>query len=154
MRMVYQGTAMDGELSKTLVAGQTELRQWQSVHAANREMLRLLQATQKDPQHLVVAPASLLESQPTLRQLKQGLVEAQLRASVLAGTVTEVIPIGCRPPGGAGYQACDLPGSGRRHSWGRGRDSLDRRSHSRGPELDCHPAIPQGTSGRHVRRIL
>ena len=75
MRMVYQGTAMDGELSKTLVAGKTELRQWKSVQAANREMLRLLQATQKDPQHLVVAPTSLLESQPTLRQLKQGLVE-------------------------------------------------------------------------------
>jgi polysaccharide biosynthesis transport protein len=92
MRMVYQGTAMDGELSKTLVAGQTELRQWKSVQAANREMLRLLQATQKDPQQLVVAPAALLESQPTLRQLKQGLVEAQLRASVLAGTVTEGHP--------------------------------------------------------------
>jgi uncharacterized protein involved in exopolysaccharide biosynthesis len=92
MRMVYQGTAMDGELSKTLVAGQTELRQWKSVQAANREMLRLLQATQQDPQQLVVAPAPLLESQPTLRQLKQGLVEAQLRASVLAGTVTEGHP--------------------------------------------------------------
>ncbi len=92
MRMVYQGPAMDGELSKTLVAGQTELRQWKSVQAANREMLRLLQATQKDPQQLVIAPASLLESQPTLRQLKQGLVEAQLRASVLAGTVTEGHP--------------------------------------------------------------
>src|SRR5215472_1839048 len=55
-------------------------------------MLRLLQATQEDPQQLVVAPASLLESQPTLGQFKQGLVEAQLRASVLAGTVTEGHP--------------------------------------------------------------
>jgi succinoglycan biosynthesis transport protein ExoP len=92
LRMVYQGTAMDGELSKTVFAGQSELRQWRSVQAANREMLRLLQATQQDPQQLVVAPAPLLESQPTLRQLKQGLVEAQLRASVLAGTVTEGHP--------------------------------------------------------------
>jgi hypothetical protein len=55
-------------------------------------MLRLLQATQEDPQQLVVALASLLESQPTLGLLKQGLVEAQLRASVLAGTVTEGHP--------------------------------------------------------------
>jgi hypothetical protein len=50
MRTVYQGTTTDGELSKTLVAGKTELQQWKSVHAAYREMLRLLQATQKDPQ--------------------------------------------------------------------------------------------------------
>jgi succinoglycan biosynthesis transport protein ExoP len=55
-------------------------------------MLRLLQATPKNPQQLFVAPAPLLESQPTLRQLKQRLVEAQLRASVLAGTVTEGHP--------------------------------------------------------------
>ncbi len=89
---VSQGRALVGELSNTVVAGQSELRQWRSVQAANREMLRLLQATQQDPQQLVVAPAPLLESQPTLRQLKQGLVEAQLRASVLAGTVTEGHP--------------------------------------------------------------
>jgi uncharacterized protein involved in exopolysaccharide biosynthesis len=92
LRMVFQGTAMDGELNKTLVASQSELRQWKSAQAANREMLRLLQAAQRDPQHLVAAPAPLLESQPALRQLKQGLVEAQLRASVLAGTLTEDHP--------------------------------------------------------------
>jgi hypothetical protein len=63
---------MDGELNNALVAGQRELRQWKSVQAANREMLRLLQATQNDPQQLVVTPAPLLESQPTLRQLKHG----------------------------------------------------------------------------------
>ena len=92
LRMVFQGTAMDGELNKTLAAGQSELRQWKTTQAANREMLRLLQAAQRDPQQLVAAPAALLESQPTLRQLKQGLVEAQLRASVLAGTLTEDHP--------------------------------------------------------------
>jgi uncharacterized protein involved in exopolysaccharide biosynthesis len=92
LRMVFQGTAMDGELNKTLVAEQSELRQWKTAQAANREMLRLLQAAQRDPQQIVAAPAPLLESQPALRQLKQGLVEAQLRASVLAGTVTEDHP--------------------------------------------------------------
>jgi uncharacterized protein involved in exopolysaccharide biosynthesis len=92
LRMVFQGTAMDGELNKTLVAGQSELRQWKNAQAANREMLRLLQAAQRDPQQLVAAPAPLLDSQPTLRQLKQGLGEAQLRASVLAGTLTEDHP--------------------------------------------------------------
>jgi polysaccharide biosynthesis transport protein len=92
LRMVFQGTAMDGELNKTLVAGQTELRQWKAAQAVNREMLRLLQAAQRDPQQLVAAPAPLLDSQPTLRQLKQGLGEAQLRASVLAGTLTEDHP--------------------------------------------------------------
>jgi uncharacterized protein involved in exopolysaccharide biosynthesis len=79
-------------LNKTLGAGQSELRLLRTTQAANREMLRLLQAAQRDPQQLVAAPAPLLESQPTLRQLKQGLVEAQLRASVLAGTVTENHP--------------------------------------------------------------
>ncbi len=92
LRMVYQGTAMDGELNKTLAVGQGELRLLKTTQAANKEMLRLLLAAQRDPQQLVAAPGPLLESQPTLRQLKQGLVEAQLRASVLAGTVTEDHP--------------------------------------------------------------
>ncbi|HEV3416986.1 MAG TPA: hypothetical protein VG056_09245, partial [Pirellulales bacterium] len=92
LRMVFQGTAVDGELNKTLGAGQSELRQWKTAQAANREMLRILQAAERDPQQLIAAPASLLDSQPTLRQLRQGLAEAQLRTSALAGAMTESHP--------------------------------------------------------------
>ncbi|MGI9427424.1 MAG: GumC family protein [Bythopirellula sp.] len=84
-------------------SGQSDLRQ-QSVNLNDErrqasievrrleELLIVLQAAQQDPGQLIAMPNSLLESQPTLRRLKDGLVDAQLRGARLEGTRTENHP--------------------------------------------------------------
>ena len=80
-------------------SGQSDLRQ-QGVSLQNdrrnaelefhkaEQLLVVLQTAQEKPEQLIAMPSSLLQSQPTLRRLKDGLVDAQLRAARLAGTRT------------------------------------------------------------------
>ena len=56
---------------------------------ADREML--LRATQ-DPSSFIVAPGAVLSSQPGLKRLREGLVDAQLAGSQLTGKFTESHP--------------------------------------------------------------
>lgn len=84
-------------------SGQSDLRQ-QSVNLKSehrsasiklRELEQLLEtliAARNNPEKLVAMPNSLLESQPTLRRLKDGLVDAQLRLARLEGTRTAEHP--------------------------------------------------------------
>ena len=84
-------------------SGQSDLRQ-QSVNLNDErrqagidvrrleELLVVLQTARQDPDQLIAMPNSLLESQPTLRRLKDGLVDAQLRGARLEGTRTENHP--------------------------------------------------------------
>ena len=48
---------------------------------ANQQLLDVLTKARDDATHLVATPGSLLESQPALRKLKDGLLDAQLRTS-------------------------------------------------------------------------
>ena len=80
-------------------SGQSDLRQ-EAVHLNNErrsakmkvrqaeQLLVILQAARREPEQLIAMPNSLIESQPTLRRLKDGLVDAQLRAARLGGTRT------------------------------------------------------------------
>ncbi|MEM8946649.1 MAG: hypothetical protein AAGD11_15860 [Planctomycetota bacterium] len=52
------------------------------------ELLSVLRSARQEPEQLIAMPTSLLISQPTLRRLKDGLVDAQLRAARLEGTRT------------------------------------------------------------------
>ncbi len=84
-------------------SGQSDLRQ-QAVNLQNarrsaelevrksEQLLVVLRAAKQKPKQLIAMPNSLLESQPTLRRLKDGLVDAQLRAARLGGTRTEDHP--------------------------------------------------------------
>lgn len=80
-------------------SGQSDLRQHgirlnderRAAELATREathLLQVLQSARKDPDQLIAMPSSLLASQPTLRRLKDGLVDSQLRAARLEGTRT------------------------------------------------------------------
>ena len=57
---------------------------------ADRDLL--IKATQ-DPSSFIVAPGAVLNSQPGLRRLREGLVDAQLSGSQLAGKFTEDHPL-------------------------------------------------------------
>lgn len=70
----------------------TELRQ----AAINRESLiadrEMLVLATKDPNSFIVAPGAVLNSQPGLKRLREGLVDAQLSGSQLAGKFTDDHP--------------------------------------------------------------
>ena len=57
---------------------------------ADRDLL--IKATQ-DPSSFIVAPGAVLNSQPGLRRLREGLVDAQLSGSQLSGRFTEDHPL-------------------------------------------------------------
>lgn len=80
-------------------SGQSDLRQQairlnderRAAELASREaeqLLSVLKAARNEPEQLIAMPSTLLVSQPTLRRLKDGLVDAQLRAARLEGTRT------------------------------------------------------------------
>ncbi len=67
--------------TRELQQAELELRKLESLH-------ELLLTGTEDPQQLLISGHELLSSQPSLERLKTGLLEAQLRTSQLAGTLT------------------------------------------------------------------
>ena len=51
-----------------------------------------MQAAESDPGKLIATSNQLLDSQPALRRLKEGLIDAQLRTSTLLGTMSDNHP--------------------------------------------------------------
>lgn len=73
------------ETTKELQTAELELRKMESLHS-------LLAAGAKDPTRLLISGSDLLASQPSLQRLKDGLIDAQLAASQLAGIFTPANP--------------------------------------------------------------
>lgn len=92
LRMLSQSFGGNSNLQTTLTELQQELRQVENLFSANNKLLELLTAAQNDPAQLVATPNRLLESQPALRSLKEGLIEAQLNTSELLGTMSSAHP--------------------------------------------------------------
>jgi len=83
----------DGALPRTITEIRSELRQIRATSDTNRELLDLLREAQHDPDRLVATPSQLLESQPALKRLKDGLIDAQLRTAELKGRLSEAHPL-------------------------------------------------------------
>jgi hypothetical protein len=62
------------------------LRQATSARRATEEQLQLLQAARQDEKLLVATSGRLLDTQPALRRLKDGLIDAQLRTAAMRGS--------------------------------------------------------------------
>ncbi len=92
LRMLHQSISGETSLQRTATDIRNELRQVQNSRHSTEALIGLLKEAQKDPQRLVATPNRLIESQPGLRQLKQGLVEAQLRTASLLGQMSEAHP--------------------------------------------------------------
>jgi uncharacterized protein involved in exopolysaccharide biosynthesis len=69
-----------------------ELRQAQAKHSANQQLQAMLAAALKNPNEVLAMPNQLLESQPALRRLKEGLIDAQLRTSQILGRTSAEHP--------------------------------------------------------------
>jgi uncharacterized protein involved in exopolysaccharide biosynthesis len=93
LRLLYQSHSGQSALERSLTEIPTELRQVQAAVKANEQLLVLLKQAQADPERLVAMPNQLLESQPALRKLKDGLLEAQLTTAQLQGRMTAQHPL-------------------------------------------------------------
>lgn len=78
-------TSGDGVLTRTLNEITNEIRQARAQLDARKNLLSALHAAQKNTEDILATPNQLLELQPSLRRLKDGLVDAQLRTAQLAG---------------------------------------------------------------------
>lgn len=88
MRILNESSFGESNLRRTTVEVENELRQSRISQQANNELLKLLAAAAATPGSLVATPNRLLELQPALRRLKDGLIDAQLATSQLLGSKT------------------------------------------------------------------
>jgi len=88
LRMLHSANSGQSDLRQQVVSLENESRLIEARVQESQQLLTVLRAAQKAPEQLIAMPSSLLISQPTLRRLKDGLVDAQLRAARLAGTRT------------------------------------------------------------------
>jgi len=93
LRALVDGGNSDGALPRTVTEIRSELRQIGATGDTNRELLDLLREARHDPGQLVATPGQLLESQPALKRLKDGLVDAQLRTAELKGRLSDAHPL-------------------------------------------------------------
>jgi uncharacterized protein involved in exopolysaccharide biosynthesis len=93
LRNLEQLGSGDGDVRKLTIELENELRQAEQAVRSLRELKALLEPAQLDPTKLLATPNRLLESQPALRRLKDGLVDAQLRTSQLLGSMSTEHPL-------------------------------------------------------------
>ena len=86
LRMLHSANSGQSDLRMESVQLETDVRKFRTQVREGQQLLELLRAAENDPQQLVATPNSLLTSQPALRRLKDGLVDAQLATSRLSGT--------------------------------------------------------------------
>ncbi|TWU27295.1 GumC family protein [Bythopirellula polymerisocia] len=92
LRLLHSASGGQSDLRQQAVEMEKEQRLTESRLRQAEELLVVLQTAKRDPDQLVAMPSSLLSFQPTLQRLKDGLVDAQLRASRLSGMKTSDHP--------------------------------------------------------------
>ncbi|HVC93526.1 MAG TPA: hypothetical protein VND64_07540 [Pirellulales bacterium] len=93
LRMLYDSASGDGDLRRGALELEAELRKAQLDENNNLALFDLLNSSRVDQGRLLATPGRLLESQPSLKRLKEGLVDAQLRTAQLAGAMNESHPL-------------------------------------------------------------
>jgi len=92
LRNLNSDNGSQGEVSQELQAIESERRANEVRQNESERLLKLLIAAQNDPQQLLATPNSLLVSQPSVSQLKNALVNSQLRTADLLGSRSESHP--------------------------------------------------------------
>lgn len=93
LRVLNQSSSGDGNLRTALNQVKAEIRQRQSEVDAHRELMGVLVAAKDNPEALLAMPSSMFIAQPSLKRLKDGLVDAQLRTSDLKGRMSHGHPL-------------------------------------------------------------
>ena len=85
-------TSVGSDLRRKIDNLDQELLQARTKLADDEQLLALLNAAQSDSGKLLATPNRLLDSQPALRKLKDGLLDAQLATARYEGTMTSDHP--------------------------------------------------------------
>lgn len=93
LRMLHSASSGQSDMRQEVVAVETDARKFKTELREVEKLLELLNAAERDPQALIATPNSLLTSQPALRRLKDGLVDAQLATAKLAGAMSADHPL-------------------------------------------------------------
>jgi len=92
LRLLSEMPSGESTLRRSASDLDIELRTQRAAQSSNEELLKLLKAAQVDPGRLLASPSRLLESQPGLKRLKEGLLDAQIRTAQLLGTMSSEHP--------------------------------------------------------------
>ena len=92
LRSMQEMANSDSALRRSAEEIRGQLRANTASEKSNRELLAILRTAENDPGKLIATPNQLLDSQPALRRLKEGLIDAQLRTSSLLGTMSDNHP--------------------------------------------------------------
>lgn len=92
LRMLHSASSGQSDLRTEVVQLEADSRKFSTQVREADELLKLLAAAAKDPQKLIATPNSLLTSQPAVRQLKDGLIKAQITTARLQGTRSDEHP--------------------------------------------------------------
>lgn len=92
LRILHDTGSAESVVRRTITEIRNELRQARSTEKSNQEFFSVLKAAQEHPERLVAVPSTLLESQPALRRLKDGLIDAQINTSQLLGRMSAEHP--------------------------------------------------------------
>ena len=92
LRNLHNAMSGESDLRRKSLELDSELRQAHTQERTSRQLLDSLIASQNDPQQLLATPSGLLEAQPALKHLKDGLLDAQMKTAALLGTMSEVHP--------------------------------------------------------------
>ncbi len=82
----------DSALRRSVEEIRSQLRECVLTEKVNRELLAVLKEADSDPGRFMSTPNRLLDSHPSLRRLKDGLIDAQLRTAALLGTMSAEHP--------------------------------------------------------------
>jgi uncharacterized protein involved in exopolysaccharide biosynthesis len=82
----------ESNLRTALTQINNDLRAARTNETAQRELLELLIAAREDSNQLTATPSRLLDAQPSLKRLTDGLVDAQLKLAEISGTMSEAHP--------------------------------------------------------------
>lgn len=88
LKVLIESGAGDSNLQQTLTQARNELRAAQTRRAELEEQLRQLKLGEQKPDLLIGTPNKLVESQPSLARLRQGIVESQIKAAELQGKMS------------------------------------------------------------------
>ncbi len=92
LRSLSDAAGGDSDLRSALNQIRTELRTATATHETNSQTKEHLRDAQDDPDRLIAMPRRLLETQPALQRLKDGLVDAQLNTARLKGRMSKNHP--------------------------------------------------------------
>lgn len=92
LRSMQEIASSDSALRRSAEEIRAQLRKNAVAEKINTELFAVLEKAQDDPGRFVATPNRLLESHPSLRRLKEGLIDSQLRTAALQGTMSAEHP--------------------------------------------------------------